>query len=405
MNNAAAAPTVARAFALLCLVAAWTAYMPLGLKYFAYLGLGVLAAWWVASHMMLPAVLRWPPMSLLLALCLMLMVSAAWSGAPSADIASHVWHYSRALFMPLIAWACPPDAARRGLRHFAVASALVAVLTVVHALHLLPDSEVWSSTVTSIGNQRIVTSLLLALGVVLALIESADASATRAHRLAWLCTACISALGLAMQDRRTGMIALPPLLVVLAIASQRSWRRSAATLAGMVLLAALVWHQADGVRARFAEGLAELRAYEPTGVVATSWGMRVRMAELTLDMVRDAPLFGHGLGSWVSEWQSRAQGGSLLEGQRSPHNEYLLIAAQAGLGALALWLGVLAAALLDAWRAGRRGAAALMVWTAIAWSALFNVVIRDATFGTPLLLLAGLAMAASRQGTRSSDDH
>ena len=61
---------------------------------------------------------------------------------------------------------------------------------------------------------------------------------------------------------------------------------------------------------------------------------------------------------------------------------------------------MLAAALASAWRSGQQGNPALMVWTAIAWAALFNVVLRDATMAMPLLLLAGLAMAAGRDGAR-----
>jgi hypothetical protein len=37
-----------------------------------------------------------------------------------------------------------------------------------------------------------------------------------------------------------------------------------------------------------------------------------------------------------------------------------------------------------------------MAWSAIAWTGLFNVVLRDAKFALPLLLVAGLAGAVQR---------
>lgn len=302
--------------------------------------------------------------------------------------------------MPFIALACPAAAARRGLRHFVWASVLVAGLTVLDRFHPLPASVFWDSTVQAMGNQRIVTSLLLALGVALALIEAADAQQTPTRRVLWLLAAVVTALALTLQDRRTGMVALPVLLAALAVSRQRTrphavWR-SAALLGGVALLAALTWQQSTSVRARFDEGLGELRAYQPTGVVATSWGMRMRMIDVTLDMVREKPLLGHGLGSWLTQWRQRTQGGGqLLEAQMTPHNEYLLITEQAGLVGLAVWLAVLATFLATAWRAGRAGEAALMVFVALAWSALFSVAIRDAKFAMSLLTLAGLAVAAA----------
>jgi hypothetical protein len=57
---------------------------------------------------------------------------------------------------------------------------------------------------------------------------------------------------------------------------------------------------------------------------------------------------------------------------------------------------MLATYLTQAWRAGRRGEASLLIWTAIAWTAMFSVTLRDAKFAMALLLLASLALAASR---------
>ena len=383
----------------LAVASAWAVYLPLGAKYLAYVLMAALSLGWLLSSGQLRAALRSPWLRAPLALWLLLVLSATWSTAPVEDRWSHVWHYGRVLFMPSIALACPAAAARRGLRHFVWASVLVAGLTVLDRFHPLPASVFWDSTVQAMGNQRIVTSLLLALGVALALIEAADAQQTPTRRVLWLLAAVVTALALTLQDRRTGMVALPVLLAALAVSRQRTrphavWR-SAALLGGVALLAALTWQQSPSVRARFDEGLGELRAYQPTGVVATSWGMRMRMIDVTLDMVREKPLLGHGLGSWLTQWRQRTQGGGqLLEAQMTPHNEYLLITEQAGLVGLAVWLAVLATFLATAWRAGRAGEAALMVFVALAWSALFSVAIRDAKFAMSLMMLAGLAVAA-----------
>lgn len=380
----------------LAVAGAWAMYLPLGSKYLVYLLLGAVSLGWISRTSQWRAALRSPLAAVPLAMWLMLALSATWSAASFDESWTSAWHYGRLLFMPFIAMACPPLAARKGMRHFVLASALVAGLTVLDRFHPLPAHALWSSTVQALGNQRIATSLLLAIGVSFALVEAADLRTPVRQRLLWLAAAVFIAVALTLQDRRTGMVALPVLLAALALSRQRSWWRGTALLGGVVLLALLTWHQSDTVRARFAEGVHELRTYRSDGEIATSWGMRVRMIELTLQMVKDRPIAGHGLASWVGQWHQRAQGGGkLLEEQLTPHNEYLLIAEQAGLIGLLLWLAVLATYLRSAWQAGPDGSAALMVWVAIAWSAVFNVAVRDAKFALPLFLLSALALAAS----------
>ncbi len=397
MSTAGRARTVAL-MGSLAIASAWASYLPLGSKYFCYLSSALVAGVWLWQTGGWRALSRWPPLLAPLALWLLMALSAAWSSAAPSDMLSHLWHYGRMLLVPLIALALPPAWGRRALEHFVLASVLFATLTTVDRLQLLPVGDLLITSANAAGHQRIVTSLLLALGVALALARASDASFSRKQRVAWLFAAVVIALGLSLQDRRTGMLALPVLLAALAIARQRSWRRSSLLLGGVVVLAAFTWHTSSSVRDRFTEGLGELEAYRSSGVVDTSWGMRARLAELTVEMVGDKPLLGHGIGSWRSQWQQRSKGGGrLLEEHTSPHSEVLLIAAQTGTVGVALWIAMLATYLAQAWRAGRAGNDSLLVWTAIAWTALFAATIRDAKFALPLLMLAGLALAAGRK--------
>jgi O-antigen ligase len=73
-----------------------------------------------------------------------------------------------------------------------------------------------------------------------------------------------------------------------------------------------------------------------------------------------------------------------------------MVASQAGLLGLTLLIGWLLAQLRTALRQGDAGVPALLVWLAMAGAGLFNVVLRDAKFGVPLLMLAALATAAAR---------
>lgn len=393
MNAVAGTGIPDRWLAALLLLAAWACYLPLGTKYITIVPAALCAAWvlWRRRHVqpLRAAPGLWASAALLAALAL----SATWSPAPWPLIGSHLGQYGLLLLVPLIGTACPPAAARRALWHFVLASALVGLLFALAASNLLPAAPVWRTTIDAEGNQRIATSILLALAATLAL--QAGLRAVTVTRALWLLAAVACAAGLALQDRRSGMLLLPLLLVTWTLVRQPNiWRRFILLIA--IVLAALAALQlADGVRGRFAEGLAELRQYEANDDVATSWGQRLRMWQLTGAMVQERPLAGHGVASWRELWRDRVTAGTALAAHSTPHNEYLLLAQQTGVMGVALWLWLLADCLRRAAIQGAAGLPSLLVWTTIAWAGLFNAVLRDAKFSLPLILLAALALAAS----------
>ena len=126
------------------------------------------------------------------------------------------------------------------------------------------------------------------------------------------------------------------------------------------------------------------------------------MRQLTATMVADRPLLGHGVGSWKQRWTERVTPGTPLAANSTPHSEFLLLAQQAGVLAPLLWLVWLGAGWRNAARAGTAGVPAVLALTAVAWTGLFNAVLRDAKFALPLLLLAALGAAAARGDQGSS---
>lgn len=402
MNTSAALPVEAdpspRWLLLLAGACAWAAYMSVGAKYLAYLSCALAALIALNRQQRWATLLRDPGFRAAVAFWGLSVASVAWSQAAASLIVAQVWLYAMLLIAPLIALGCPADAARLVLRQFGIAAAVVGTATALDHFGLLPlgASGLWQSTVEAHGNQRIVNSLVLALGAAVCVLHLLQAG-TPKQRLAWLLATLLTLAGLALQDRRTGMVTLPVLLAVLGMARLRSaWRRLLLVLL-VAALSAAAWQFSASVRGRIDEGLNELRTYQSTDAAATSWGMRLRLAEHTLDMVREKPLLGHGVGSWIGEWRKRVQPGLQISIHTTPHDEYLLVASQLGLVGIALLLWLLGGQLWRAWRAGPDGHAALLVWTAITWTGLFNVVIRDSKFSLPLLMMAGFAGALMRQ--------
>lgn len=387
--------TTRRWLGRLAIAMSWAIYLPLGVKYPTFLLAAALSAAALARFSDRVGFWREPTALPALLLVGWLGLSGFWSPAPYPLLAAHLGHYALLLALPLVAAALPASAAAAALRHFCIASAVVALLLVLEPLSLLPPSLMWHSTVDAEGNQRIANSLMLALGVALSLWQATQARQLQ-PRLAWLGIAALIALGLALQDRRTGLLTLPLILLAWSLAAPVAlWRRL--VLALLVFLAAVgAWQVSDNVRARFDEGLRELRQYQSTDHVANSWGQRVRMVEVTGRMVAEAPLLGHGLASWRLLWRQRVQPGTQLHDETTPHNEYLLLAQQAGLPAVLLLLWLMGAAARRAWQAGHAGIPSLMIWTSFAAAAMGNVVLRDAKFSLPLLMVAACCVALHR---------
>ena len=225
------------------------------------------------------------------------------------------------------------------------------------------------------------------------------ASQAQTPRQRWLAAAfaVLATAGLTAQDRRTGMLLLPLLLLAWALATPRRLETKAMLAVGVLAAAGATWLLSDGVRARFDEGRRELLAYGTSqSPVDTSWGLRLRMAEVTWQMVQERPWTGHGLGSWRLLWTQRVPAGTREADNSTPHNEYLMVATQAGLPAAVLLLGWWLAMAAAAVRAGMVGVPALMIWLTLALAALANAVMRDPKFAVPLWLLAGLCTALMR---------
>lgn len=363
----------------------WVLYLPLGMQYLMFLGGSSIALWRLWRAAQLGPAIRHPMFTCTLVFLAWMALSAAWSVAAPGEIASHLWHYGLPLGMLVLAATMRPAHARAGLQHFVVISVVAVIVSW------------WWGAERLGGNQRIAFSILLALAAAIAVVEALRVSMGWRQRSAWLVAACLCAVGLVLQDRRTGMLALPLLLLALVWVRQPSHLKRAAMIAGVAVSMAAVWYGSLLVQSRWEQGLQELRHYPSEGEVNTSMGMRLRMAEVSLRMLHDSPWFGHGVGSWLGLWRQQLQTGGLLALHTTPHNDYLLVAVQGGAVGLACFVFALGAYAAAIRRRGRGADVAMLVWLTFVLSAFVNVALRDAKLGLPLLILGAISWAAARE--------
>ena len=131
---------------------------------------------------------------------------------------------------------------------------------------------------------------------------------------------------------RSGYVALIVMAVVTALGLWRGRARAVAILAAMALIASAILFS-PLIKQRFATAVEEVGKSDDAAVI-TPMGIRVMMWETSAAIVREAPLIGHGLGSFPEAYRrvvSERHSGWKATLTADPHNQYLLILAEAGL--------------------------------------------------------------------------
>jgi O-antigen ligase len=139
---------------------------------------------------------------------------------------------------------------------------------------------------------------------------------------------------------RTTLVIIPVLYVVWGL-HRLAWRQVAGFLSAGLVLAAGLWIAAPDVREHLNRIPAEIAEHEATGA-DTSSGARLEFWKASFDILREAPLFGHGTGTIAEAFRQHASAADSAPAT-NPHNQLFAIGIQ--IGALGM------AALLAMWGA------------------------------------------------------
>jgi O-antigen ligase len=375
-----------------------------------FLALAIL--FWLASGRVGPAVAivrtsRVAAFALLL--LALLIVSAAYSSAPLSDQLDALAKARKLLYIPITASLFEDDAWwRRCL--IALALAILVAIGVAFCLHWgLLGAAIQARL--QIGGDKAAFKDYIVHGwfgalLVYGAVAVAALSWSNGRRLAALAIAAIGALDiLFFEQGRTGAVALF-VLVPLAAAMHFGRRGlAAATALGVGAVAALLSAQ-NPLAARMKDSIQHARAYlaNPESE-ATSVGVRLAFYRYGLELIADSPVLGHGLGSIATEYGRLTSGhkGNTGTATANPHNEFINLGVQAGLGATALYALLLLAIARHSLRLAepeRSIGVGLAVLMSI--SSLFNSSLWNFSEGFALAILAGLLIArpGSQGGSR-----
>jgi O-antigen ligase len=328
-----------------------------------------------------------------------LAAAMAWSLAPEAQAAATLWKYRELLFFGVVMFLFADLRWRQRLLWVFFGAALV-LLAVSYAawsgLVQAADAEQAASQGAVMNKSSITHSFMMSL---LAFVAAMGALRMRNWpRAVFAVIALLAAINvLAAVPGRTGYVVLAALAVFLAVRRWR-WKGVAGAMVGLLVIAAAAYQWVPSFAARLDQTVAETREYQ-AAPRESSMGFRLHYLKRSLQAVAERPLVGAGTGGWGEAfYEATVNDPPFLHDRRHthPHNEYLHLAVQLGLGGLLLFAGMLGVAL---WRTRvlpePERLLAQGVVVAFAVGCLFNDFILDSTEGHIWAVLGGALFGAN----------
>jgi len=179
----------------------------------------------------------------------------------------------------------------------------------------------------------------------------------RWHAVSYVMFAALGLLASLLSGTRGGWIALPGLIVLLAIWAWSYFSASRIVFsvsAFLVMFVILAFANPWGVTDRILLAWHEIKTYKPDNL--SSVGQRINMWRLAWDMIAERPWLGHGdlaFGDRTQNWQ-HVIGMTFEGGFKHPHNDFLAAWVKYGVGAPLALLITLIAPLAWFWRQSRR---------------------------------------------------
>ncbi len=367
----------------------------------ANVALVLVVACWVAGGSYRAKLRCWIEQPVALAAVLLfawLCLSLLWAGGFGADQARYLRKYADLPLVAVFLWFCLHEPTReRALQGFAAAMLLTLALSCAAAAGVLPAfswlrAEPGNAVVFKL---HITHGLLMALAALLFHLNARAARRPLA-RVLWSAAAALALFNvLFMVQGRTGYLVIAA-FVVLACAVRFGWRGLMLAAVAVTVAAGGLYQASPALKQRVDKAIAEFSRWDRAQPAREedSVGRRLEFYSVSSELVRQRPLLGYGLGNFPAAYRARVEGSGWLP-TSNPHNEYLLLAVQAGLPAVALFLHLLARMILAARgfasERDRTLALALPVW--LATGCLVNALLIDHTESLLFALLAGVLFA------------
>ncbi|MGH8661525.1 MAG: O-antigen ligase family protein [Burkholderiales bacterium] len=275
-----------------------------------------------------------------LALFGLLLLGTLYGERDPGDAAAILRKYMDLLWIPVLVWVLrDPLMRKRALLALAASLALVLLTSFVIMADIIPRVEFLTghSGYPVVLKGRQTHGPLMAVGAFLFFHLALDAAMPR-MRVLWLTLAVLALInGTLVVQGVTGYLVFATLALYLGY-SWKGWRGIAWAAGAVAAAAAVLMFVSGPFQDRVFRIRGEVAQWQP-GVARkdSSTGQRLEFYRVSLEIVKDRPLLGHGTGSFASAYAEKMKGQRALL-TRNPHNEYLHLMVQLGLAGLAALL-------------------------------------------------------------------
>ena len=291
--------------------------------------------------------LKNPAVSGALLLLAWMLLSLLWSHAPMQQTFAGIWKYRKLIYVPLMVFLFANPKWRDAAIKAWLGTAIVLMLYAL--IHILPD-PIGDGHMGVHPALPLSTYSYITLGFVLIPALTAGLAWMMQGR-AWVdksMGALVALLTVAFvvlaQQGRTTYVTLTALLIFFILTQLKSTKKWLA-MAVLLIAAVSVGLFSTKVQTRVAEVVADSRVEQTTETISSS-GLRLGFWRTTLDIAKNNPILGTGMGTWADEYRkyvvSTPNTPKIAASGGNPHQEYLLMASQLGFVGLALflvWLG------------------------------------------------------------------
>lgn len=333
-----------------------------------------------------------------IALSVLTCLAAIFLDRPARGFWSGFAHYQIYLFLLLFVSVGKGGWQGKAMHAFTAGALFAATLFYLNSVQLLPEISLFSAYLDYKGNKSILLGIMLAMAAGWLLHEMMSSASRRAlfWRLAAFLYIAIPVLFLTKTRTAAVIFVLVCLLVGLCYLK---WNlRTAATLLVLAIALAAAVGSSATFKARMASAYQDVVAYSQ-GQKPSHQGIRLEIYALTTEIIADKPLTGHGIGTWEPLYAKLASERATYA-FATPHNDYLLYAAEMGVLGVAALLWIWLTQLLVAWRMPEaQGMPLLMLGMAMMVGGMFNAVLRDAVFGMPFMILLAILLAGAQRAS------
>ena len=278
-----------------------------------------------------------------LALIFIIFISTFWSIAPLNSAFGELWGWRKILLLPIsLALFCDAKYKDKAINIFLIFTSIICIISL---WNLFVEKEN-GILIRNYATQGMIFSVSLIVFLNKLLLSYKSLNSLK--KITYFCLILIFALGILNIEGRSGYLALIVMvltsLIIYIYTSKDKWRFILSSLILLIFMSAIF--SSKIVLQRVELGINEiLDTLYREGDGNSSMGIRTNMFILTIETIKENPIFGLGNGSFETEMTNKTKKmkdkGLALH---DPHNQYLKIIAEFGIIGFAVFVYLLISA-------------------------------------------------------------